>query len=66
MRIQGLNLAKFCQLGTIHKKRWQFFRIFDTSLPHVGSFLVLSIVNLDQFLTPLFQLLTSFMDGPLR
>ena len=53
-------------LGTIHKRRRQFFRIFDTPLPHVGSFLVLSIVNFDQFLTPLpSQLPMSFMDGPL-
>ena len=38
--------------GTIHKRRRQFFRIFDTPLPHVGSFLVLSVGNFDQFLTP--------------
>jgi hypothetical protein len=37
--------------GTIHKQCWQFFRIFDTPLPHVGSFLVQSDKNLDQFLT---------------
>ena len=39
-------------LGTIHKRRRHFFRIFDTPLPHVGSFLVLSVGNFDQFLTP--------------
>ena len=38
--------------GTIHKRRRQFFRIFETSLTHVGSFLVLSVSNFDQFLTP--------------
>ena len=32
-------------LGTIHKQRRQFFRIFDTPLPHVGSFLVLPIAD---------------------
>ena len=36
-----------------------FFQIFDTPLPHVGSFLVLSVGNFDQFLT-----LFTFMDGP--
>ena len=50
-------------LWAIHKRRWQFFRIFDTPLPHVGSFLVLSVGNFDQFLTPS-QLPTSFMDSP--
>ena len=40
------------QYWTIHKRRRQFFRIFDTSLLHIGSFLVLSIGNFDQFLTP--------------
>ena len=39
-------------LGTIHKRRRQFFWIFDTPLPHVSSFLVLSVANFDQFLTP--------------
>jgi hypothetical protein len=43
-------------LGTIHKQRRQFFRIFDTPLPHVGNF--------DQFFDPS-QLPTLFMDGPL-
>ena len=37
--------------GTIHKRRRQFFRIFDTPLPHIGSFLILSLGNFDQFLT---------------
>ena len=51
--------------GIIHKQRQQFFWIFDTSLPHVGRFLVLSIGNFDQFFTsPLTQLPTLFMDGP--
>ena len=49
--------------GTIHKRHWQLFRIYDTPLPHVGSFLVLSVGNFDQFLTPP-QLPTLFMDGP--
>ena len=40
-------------LGTIHKRRRQFFRIFDTPLPHVGSFIVLSVDDFEQFLTPL-------------
>ena len=31
----------FFYKGTIHKWRQQFFRILDTPLPHVGSFLVL-------------------------
>ena len=35
--------------GAIHKRRRQFFRIFDNPLLHVGSFLVLSVVNFDQF-----------------
>jgi hypothetical protein len=48
---------------TIHKRRWQLFRIFDTHLPHVGIFLLLSIVDFDHFLTPP-QLLTSLMDSP--
>ena len=39
-------------LGTIHKRRRHFFWIFDTPLPHVGSFLKLSVSNFDQFLTP--------------
>ena len=53
------------RLGTIHKRRRQFFRIFDTPLPHVDSFLVLSISNFVQFLTPPpSQLPTSFMDAP--
>ena len=45
---------KLC-LGTIHKQRRQFFWIFDTPLPHFGTFLVLkvSMGNFDQFLTPL-------------
>ena len=52
-------------IGAIHKRRRQFFRIFDTPLPHVGSFLVLSVGNFDQFLTPPpSQLPTSFMDAP--
>ena len=38
--------------GTIHKQRRQFFQIFETPLPHVDSFLVLSVGNFDQFLTP--------------
>ena len=42
-----------------------FFWIFDTPLPHIGSFLVLSVGNFDQILTPPpSQLPTSFMDGP--
>ena len=47
-------------LGTIHKQRRQFSRIFDTPLLHVDSFLELSVGNLDPS-----QLPTSFMDGPL-
>ena len=39
-------------IGAIHKRRRQFFRIFDTPLLDVGSFLVLSVGNFDQFLTP--------------
>ena len=61
----GLNCS-VCS-GAVHKWRWQFFQIFDTPLPHVGSFLVLSIGNFDQFLTPPpYQLATLFMDGPLK
>ena len=55
-------------MGVVHKRRRRFFQIFDTSLPHVGSFLVLSVSNFDQFLTPCPpppELLTSFMDGPM-
>ena len=40
------------QQGAIHKQCQQFFRIFDTNLPNIGSFLVLS-VNFDQLLTPM-------------
>ena len=37
-----LHLSKIqAPLGTIHKQRRQLFGIFDTPLPHVGSFLVL-------------------------
>ena len=39
-------------LGTIHKRRRQFFRTFDTPLRHVGSFLKLSVGIFDQCLTP--------------
>ena len=49
--------SKILQLGTIHKRRRQFFWIFETPLPHVGNF--------DQLLTSS-QLPTSFMDGPLQ
>ena len=45
--------------GTALNDVGNFFRIFDTSLPHVGSFLVLSVDNFDPS-----QLPTSFMDGP--
>ena len=38
-------------LGTIQKQRPQFFWIFDTPLPYVGSFLVLSVGNFDQVFT---------------
>ena len=37
--------------GTIHKQCRHFFRIFDTPLPHVSSFLVQSFGNFDHFLT---------------
>ena len=31
-----------CQaLGTVHKRYWKYFRIFDTSLSHVSCFLTL-------------------------
>ena len=40
----------FLELGTIHKRCCQFFRIFDTPLPHDGSFLVLFVGNFDQFI----------------
>ena len=58
---------KMAILGTIHKRRRQFFQILTPPLPHVGSFLALSVGNFDLFLTPPTpsQLLTSFMDGPL-
>ena len=36
----------------IYKQCRQFFWIFDTPLPHVDSFLVPSVSNFDQFLTP--------------
>ena len=57
------------RLGTIHKQCWQFFLIFDTSLPHVAIFLVLHIhqqfwLTFDPS-TPPCQIPTSFMDGPL-
>ena len=52
---------------TVHKQRQHFFWIFDTPFPLVSSFLVLSISNYDQFLTPPpSQLPMSFMDGPYR
>ena len=42
------------EYGTIHKRRRQFqlFWIFVTPLAHVGSFIVQSVGNFDQFLTP--------------
>ena len=50
-------------LGTIHKRRCHFFRIFDTPFPMSAVFLVLSICNFYQFMTPpSSQLSTSFMD----
>ena len=55
------NLA----LGSIHKQRRQFFQIFGTPSLMSVSFLVLSVGNFDQFLTPNpSQLPTLFMDGP--
>ena len=48
-----LSLASFLFIGTIHKRRLKCFQIFDTPLSYVGSFLVLSIGNFNQFLTPL-------------
>ena len=63
--ISQLVAAENVTLGTIHKQRRQFFWIFDTPLPHIGSFLVPSVSNFDQFLSPPpSQLSTSFMDGP--
>ena len=57
-----LHLRWLTSSATIHKGRRQFFWIFDT---HVGSFLVLSVGNFDQILTPPpSQLQTSFMDDP--
>ena len=47
-----IKILNLFALGTIHKQRQQFFRIFDTPLPHVGSFLLLFVGNFDQFLTP--------------
>ena len=44
--------ASHFDLNWKHNRRRQFFRIFDTPLAHVGSFLVLSIGNFDQFFTP--------------
>ena len=35
-------------LRSIHNQRRQFFRIFDTPLPHVGSFLALFVCNFGQ------------------
>ena len=52
-------------LGAVHKRRLQFFRNFDTPSPISAVFLVLSVGNFDQFLTPPpSQLPTLFMDGP--
>ena len=51
-------------IGTMHKRRRHFFRIFYTPLPHVSRFLVYTIRW--QF-WPIFdpsQLPTSFMDDP--
>ena len=45
-------LSRNLCLGTIHKRRRRFFWIFDTPLLHVDIFLVLSVGNFDQFLTP--------------
>ena len=50
--IYGRTLRTNSRLGTIHKRRRQFFRIFVTPLPHVGSFLVPSVGNFDQFFDP--------------
>ena len=38
--------------GTIHKRRRQFFQIFDTPTTISAVFLVQFIVNFDQFMTP--------------
>ena len=50
------DFQTFCQtclnLGAVHKQRRQFFRISDTPLPYISSFLVLSLDIFDQFLTP--------------
>ena len=52
-------------VGPSYKRCRQFFWIFNTPLSYIGSFLIVSIGNFDQFL-PLSpsQLPTSFMDGP--
>ena len=49
-------------LGTILKQRRQFLRIYDTPLPHPGSFLFSTIRR--QFLTPLpYQLFADVVYG---
>ena len=50
-------------LGTIHKRRWHFFRIFYTPLPPLRRFLVLSVCKFDQFLTPSPFLIADFVYG---
>ena len=38
--------------GPFHKQRQHFFWIFNTPLPHVGTFSLLFVGNFGQFLTP--------------
>ena len=40
-----MNLFQFCILltWTVNKRRQHFFQIFETPLPHVGTFLLLSV-----------------------
>ena len=35
------------KLGTIHKRRWQFFRIFDTPSPMSAVFSIIRWTNFD-------------------
>ena len=62
-----VKMLRLFSKGTIHKRCWQFFRIFDTphSNSHVSSFLVLSFGNFDQFLTPPNCQRHLWTDGPI-
>ena len=55
------------RLGTIHKRRWEFFPIcWNPPFPFRSFFYFYPSGNLKAILTPPSKLSTSFMDGPLH